>query len=69
VPVGKESAGCGMESFGITLTGDTGIVESGGIDGMTGLVESCEKELTEFMNSIQTVKIPVREIFILVKRN
>jgi len=58
-----------MESFGRTLTGDTGVVESGGKDGMTGLVESCEKVLAEYMNSIQTVKIPGREIFILMKRN
>ena len=47
---GKESAGFGMESFGITFTGDTGVVESGGKDGMTGFVESCEKVLAEYMN-------------------
>ena len=45
---GKESAGFGMESFGITFTGDTGEVESGGKDGMAGFVESCEKVLNEY---------------------
>jgi hypothetical protein len=69
VPEGKESVGCGKESFGKIFTGVEGVVESGGIGGIRGFVESWENVLTEYISIIHTIKILHMGIFILIKRN